>query len=343
MRRSVPFLAIPFLAAILLGAGAARAQDLDLSTGGPVEITAQDGIEWRQNDQQVVARGNARAVRGKVTVVADRLIAQYRRKQAPPGAAPAATGAATPASGPLDADAGGNEVYRLEAAGHVFIYSETDRAQADRAIYDMDQAVLVLTGGDLKLSSPGNVLTARDAVEYWSRKRMAVARGDAVVTTDDARRISADTIVAYTVDDAPPSGVPAATPPAKSAPAKSASANAAPSSEALAAGKLQRVEIFGNVQVRTATQLVRGERGVYVTDTGIALLVGNARLTQGRTQVNGAALEVNLQTGIYRLLSAPGARVRGLIMPNEASVAGEPSSRPAPAAAQPVQPGGKSR
>jgi lipopolysaccharide export system protein LptA len=58
-------------------AGPALGQSLDLSQGGPIEITATDGIEWRQQDQAVIARGDARATRGAVAVESDRLIARY--------------------------------------------------------------------------------------------------------------------------------------------------------------------------------------------------------------------------------------------------------------------------
>ena len=40
----------------------------------------------------------------------------------------------------------GNEIYRLEADGHVHIFTPTDQAEGDHAIYDIDQAVLVMTG-----------------------------------------------------------------------------------------------------------------------------------------------------------------------------------------------------
>ena len=72
-------------AAALLLAAPAAAQGLDLSRGGPISVLADDGIEWRQTEKQVVARGNARATREGVTVTADRLTAWYRPK---PGAAP---------------------------------------------------------------------------------------------------------------------------------------------------------------------------------------------------------------------------------------------------------------
>ena len=306
------------LLAALVAPAPVLAQALDLSKGGPVEVTASDGMEWRQNEQVVVARGNARAVRGDVTVTADRLTAHYRRKAAPAGAAPAPAASATPPAtipAPGAADTGNNEIYRLEAEGNVHIFTATDLAVGDRAIYDIDQAVLLLTGGALKITTPQQVIVARDSMEYWSQKHMAVGRGLASVTTTDGRRLSADTLVGYTTPAAPVATTPA---PAKSPPK--------PGSDPLAAsGKLQRVEGFGNVEVRTATETFRGQRGVYVADTSIARLAGNVRVTRGASQLNGDEAIVNMATGIYSLKNAPSSRVQGLVVPNDAAGPGAPT------------------
>ena len=144
------------LALALLAAGApAASQGIDLSRGGPVDVTANDGIEWRQADQVVIARGDARAVRAGSTVDADRLMARYRPARnraaaaAPPSAAPGGTGAA-----PEAALGGSSEIWRLEAEGNVRISTATDTARGDRAVYDIDQAVLVLSGRALSLPAP---------------------------------------------------------------------------------------------------------------------------------------------------------------------------------------------
>jgi len=302
------------LALLLLGpAASARAQAIDMSHGGPVEVTASDGMEWRQNEQVVIARGSARAVRGDVTVTADRLIAHYRKKA---GVAAATPAAATP--GPAGADTGSNEIYRLEAEGNVHIFTATDLAVADRAIYDIDQSVLLLTGSALKITTPQQVMTARDAMEYWSAKHMAVGRGLATVTTSDGRRVAADTLVAYT------------TPPDQQPGPKLAAAPAKPGADPLtASGKLERVEGFGNVEVRTATEIIRANRGVYVPDTGIARLAGNVHLTRGQNQLNGDEAVVNMHTGISTLSKNPGGRIQGLVVPNDATGAA-PSAKPKP-------------
>ncbi len=325
--------------ALLLLASRPLAQGIDLSHGGPIDITAQNGIEWLQNQHEVIALGDARAVRQNVTVTADRLIAYYRKKAgnaAQPAAAPATPPAATPAAASTgasgiagDEDTSGNEIYRVEAEGHVQIFTATDHAQGDRAIYDLDQAVLVMTGHDLRLTTPNDVLTARDDLEYWSQKHMAVARGDAVVVTKDARRIAADVLVAYTTPNPPPG-----TQPATQAATKTGTPVAADDPLA-ASGKLEKVEAFGHVSVRTPTDIATGDRGIYVPDTGIALLEGNVRITRGQNQLAGARAAVNLKTGVSRLLAAGTDRVQGLIVPNDATSQSLSTSSPAQAGRKP--------
>lgn len=322
--------------------GHAQAQQLDLSHGGPIDITSTDGIEWRQAEQQVIARGNARAVRGNVTVSADRLIAWYRKKgsteTAGKGAADkAASDGPHPPQGQLQrsarqtgsnqaagatgggisglaADPSGEEteIYRLQAEGNVLIFTQTDRAQGDRAIYDLDHTVLVLTGRSLKLTTPNNVLSARDDLEYWPQKHMAVARGQAVVVTNDAKRVAADTLVAYT-QDAP---VPAAATGVSGGVTRAAQSSDDP---LVSSGKLDRVEAFDHVSVRTTTDTVTADRGVYVPNTGMARLAGNVQITRGQNQLNGAEADVNMKTGIARLIANSAGRVHGLVMPNDQS------------------------
>lgn len=307
--------------AIALLAWPVAAQNIDMSQGGPVDITSTDGIEWRQEQRVVIARGNARAVRDGVTVTAARLLARYRPQGAnQAGAAPQQPNVAGGAEATLS---GGNEIFRLEAEQNVRIATATDTATGDRAVYDIDQAVLVLTGRELTLTTPNQRIVARDSLEYWSQRRMAVARGNAVLTTTDCRYVGADTLVSYLTAEGTPapvrSNVPGAAPPPPGS------------------GRIDRVEMFGHVEIRTATEVVRGDRGVYSAETGLARLLGNVRITRGDNQVNGTEALVNLNTGISRLVNAPGARVQGLIVPQQAQQAA-PAPAPNPTS-PPCQPG----
>ncbi len=285
------FLAAVIAAALGMTAPAAQAQGIDMTRGGAVDITADNGIEWRRDEQIVIAQGNARATRGGVTVTADRLIARYRPRR---GAA-----AAQRSSGGDTGLGGANEIYRLEARGHVVITTATDRATGEQATYDMDQAVLVMTGSNLSITSKEQTLTARDSLEYWSQRHMAVARGDAVARDTENRVIRADVLVGYFKPDN-----------AAQTPAARTPANARPGGNT----RVDRIEAFGNVEVRTATEVLRGDRGVYSPDQGIARVAGNVRITRGQDQLNGSLAETNLNTGVSRLLAAPGDRVEGVII-----------------------------
>src|SRR5215469_14023594 len=101
-----------FGAALTLLAMAAAAQS-PLMNGTdskqPLEVQADSGIEWRQNEQLYIARGNAVAKRGPAEVHADTLIAHYRPIK--PGSQPVGDSANT---------LGGNtEIYRVDAEGNV--------------------------------------------------------------------------------------------------------------------------------------------------------------------------------------------------------------------------------
>ncbi|MFT8676483.1 MAG: hypothetical protein ABF791_11535, partial [Acetobacter sp.] len=103
--------AVPLAVALCLAPQAARAQAIDLSHGGQITVTAKGGFDWDQNQKKVTAYDQAQAVRGDVTVTADKLIAYYRKK-AP---APATPGTANTA--PTDTGAGNAAGKSAGAAG----------------------------------------------------------------------------------------------------------------------------------------------------------------------------------------------------------------------------------
>jgi lipopolysaccharide export system protein LptA len=309
-------LSLAGLPASALAQGTATPAPAMAGANGPIQITAKQGIEWRQKDQEVIATGSAQAVRGDVTVDADQLIAHYRKKSGSTAAAPgsATTTATTPA--PADPESvlnnGNAQIYEIEAIGNVHIFTPTENAYGDHAVYNMDSAVLVLTGQHIKLTTPHDVITAKDSVEYYSVKRQAIARGDAVILADDGRSVAADVLIGYL---APPPG---------SAPAAMASVTpgapgAAPQPDMLGqAGKLQKVDAIGHVLIRTPNQTATGNSGVYLPDKGVARLGGNVHIISGPNVLNGADALVNMKTGIATLLAAPGGQVAGSITPNSA-------------------------
>jgi lipopolysaccharide export system protein LptA len=285
------------LLAVLPATLLAQALDLGRSgSGAPIEITASNGIEWDRDAQRYIATGDAAARQGDTTVRGDRLVAWYR---------PAATG--------------GTEIFRYEAVGNVRFTTPTQTVEGDRGVYDVTSEVVVVTGKALRLTTPTDTLTARDALEYWAAREIAVARGNAMVVSAD-RRMSADVMTAHFTQVQPAAARPAAPPARNARPAQRAATAPAP-----APGgdqRLSRIEAFGNVHVSTPTEIARGDRGIYNMLTGIAQLAGNVKLTRGDNQMAGDFAEVNTNTGISRLLARPAdggdGRVRGLLVPQQA-------------------------
>ena len=154
-----------------------------------------------------------------------------------------------------------------------------------------------MTGRDLKLTTPNDVLTARDSLEYWSQKHMAVARGDAVVVTNDGRRVAADTLVAYTTRRRRP-------PPARRRSPRPTPAAASRRSARRRPASCRRSRHSATSSIRTATDTVtRRPRASMCPTPASPGWSATCASRAGRTSSNGAEAEVNMKTGIARLLS----------------------------------------
>ena len=236
----------------------------------PLQVDADDGIEWQQDQQIFIARGNAVATRGDVEVRADTLRAYYRKKPD-----------------------GSSEVWRLDAEGRVVITAPSEKAYAEKGVYDIDNGILVLTGRAVRFVTPQDEISANRQLEFWEKKGMAVARGNAVASRE-GRKLRADTLTAHVKSD-----------------------NAGKS-------RVWRVEAYDNVVVLTDTETVTSSRAIYNVDNGLATMTGAVKITRGDNQMNGCTAEVNMRSGISMLKACPTAgpggestpgRVRGLIMP----------------------------
>jgi lipopolysaccharide export system protein LptA len=307
----------------LAGSPSAAAQGLSLSgvsEDRPIEVSADHGIEWQQDAQVYIARGNAMAKRGTTEVHADTLTAHYRP-------AKGAGGKGTGDKGTGDKETGGEtEIYRLDADGHVTIKGERQTVVGDQAVYDVDQQIGIVTGKVLKMTTATDVVTARDSLEWYDQKQIAVARGDAVAIRD-VKVMRADVLTAHMTKDKPP---PAAGKPDKAVPvappAKPRNA-AMPLGDADESSKISRVDAQGHVLVSTETDVGRGDYGVYNADSGIATLLGNVTVTRGPNTIRGEYAVMDLNNNISRMMAAPSTpgaaptRVEGLFVRQDQAAA----------------------
>ncbi len=312
----------------LTGSQRAEAQGLSLgsvSEDRPIEVSADHGIEWQQDAQVYIARGNAMAKRGATEVHADTLTAHYRPIKGTAGKGIGDKGTGDKGTG--DKEAGGEtEIYRLDADGHVTIKGERQTVVGDQAVYDVDQQIGIVTGKALKMTTATDVVTARDSLEWYDQKQIAVARGDAVAVRDE-KVIRADVLTAHMTKDKPP---PAAAKPDKAVPA---AAPVKPRNAAMPLGatdessRISRVDAQGHVLVSTQTDVGRGDYGVYNADSGIATLLGNVTVTRGPNTIRGEYAVMDLNNNISRMMAAPATpggaapRVEGLFVRQDQAVA----------------------
>lgn len=175
--RRITVAAVGLWAAFVAVPGTVLAQGLDLGRGGggPIEVLADDGIEWQQPKKQFIARGNAQAIRGGVTVRAPVLVAHYR-----------------------DTDGSATDIEVLEATGGVTISSATEQATGRRAVYTVATSMLVLygDGAPVSLVTRTETVVAKDRIEYDTKAQKAVAYGGASVKKAD-KTLTAETLIAY--------------------------------------------------------------------------------------------------------------------------------------------------
>lgn len=81
------------------------------------------------------------------------------------------------------------------------------------------------------------------------------------------------------------------------------------------------IEANGNVFLSSPTEIAQGEKGVYDIDAGTIVLTGSVVLIRGDNVIRGDRLEMNLATGVSRVLSggleAGGdGRVKALFVPS---------------------------
>jgi lipopolysaccharide export system protein LptA len=258
---------------------------------GTLEVTSDRDLEWLQQDHAYVARGNAVAKRGTVTLMGDTLIAYYR-----PIAGAAAKPKPAASTSQTGFDSGTTEIWRVVAEGNVHIISEDKDAWGDRAEYDKDKSVVVLTGKALKATTLEDTVTARDSLEYWQDKDMAVARGNAKVVKVNGNTLEGDVIGGHFVKDA--HGTTA----------------------------LKTIESRGNVVVTTTSDVVHGDEGVYDLDTKRSVLFGNVRATHAASTIEGESAEVNMDTGISQVFPGLGQRVHGLFVRESTNPQGQPTT-----------------
>ena len=174
----------------------------------------------------------------------------------------------------------------MESIGHVVISSPEMEARGDRAVYNVDTGMIVMTGQNVQLDTEKYRIYAAGNLEYHEFENYAVATGGAKAVSGD-REITANTLYAYF----------------------------APGGDAGSGDlKVERLVADGNMVIVTATEIVQADQGTYFPQTEIANAEGNVQITRGDSHLVGESAQVDMVTGVSQITSRNG-RVLGLFTP----------------------------
>ncbi len=285
----------------------------------PLEITAEQTLEWHRNQKQYIARGKAEAKQGLTQINAETLTADYHET----------------AKSNFD-------IYRMTALENVVITSQGNQAFGDKAVYEVGSGIATMTGKALKMTAPGQTISARDKFEYDVNAGRLSAYGEVLITRGNDK-IQADKASAFFAQDGSPESKQENK--QDNTGAATATTTSTTASSPMGGRKLERFEGEGHVVVTTPTEILKGDRGVYHADTNVAEVTGNVKIIRGPNVLEGSRAEINLTTNVSKMFgnttgtapaTTPGGkgRVKGVFYPGSskegAAAKPAPSSNSAP-------------
>ncbi len=187
-----------------------------------------------------------------------------------------------------DGKRGEPEIYELRATGDVRIQAGQDAATAQEAVYNMDKQYFKLSGDVVTLTTAEQKVTANRTIEYWAEKRLAIATGRASVYRD-AYRLTADTLNVTLAENS--------------------------DTKAL---EVRYVEANNNVVIKSEREEIRGNKATYDMAKQLAMVTGDVALIRDANKLVGTKAEINIATGVSRLVNTASSdgRVKGVFRIN---------------------------
>ena len=226
------------------------------NNNAPIEIFADDGIEWHKNKSKYVALGNAKALSGTLSVESDKIEAFYEEN-----------------------DSSNMNITEVRAKKNVVVQDKKMKITGgEYAEYKILKDYFLINGKNIILTSEKNILKSNKKLEYWRSKNIAIATGKAEAKKDNDFVVLADKLVWYLQERNQKTTV-------------------------------KKLLGFNNVSIKTNNEVAFSDKAIYNNDTEICKLFGNVKLQRGESFLIGEYAEVDLRSGISKLLPAPGTKL----------------------------------
>lgn len=140
----------------------------------PLQIEADDILEWDQTAGTYIARGAAIVRQGATEIKAEELVASYD---------PASTN---------------RRIQKIVATGDVSYVADGSTATGTKLIYNIGDSTYVIEGKNARVSSVSGTMSANEDINYDASdptNKIIIARGAALYVDAEQRRIAGDKIV----------------------------------------------------------------------------------------------------------------------------------------------------
>ena len=222
----------------------------------PIEIFAEGGIEWDKNKKIYTAKKNAEAKKGELIINADILEAHYDEKKE-----------------------NNNEIKFLKAIGNVRINDgKTFITGGRNALYDIKKEHFIILGNNVKMTSQNDILSANIKLEFWQKKEIAIATGNAEALRKKKYQINAEKLVTHLLTNEE------------------------------GESDVKKIIAYNKVIIKTNNEIAYSDKALYNKTSEICKLFGNVKLKKDDNFLTGEYAEMNLNDGISRLLPYPGKK-----------------------------------
>ncbi|MGC6485270.1 MAG: LptA/OstA family protein [Candidatus Puniceispirillales bacterium] len=140
----------------------------------PLVVEADESLQWRRDDRQYIATGNAVATQGNTVLEADTITADYTEN-------------AADSSDDIN-------ISRIVGEGGAKLTEPDYQAVAGTIEYSLETNVARLRGGDLTITADDGTVTATETIVYNRGERLVVATGTAQIALSNGQRINGDRI-----------------------------------------------------------------------------------------------------------------------------------------------------
>lgn len=157
---------------LVAGFSGAQAQEINL--------VADERVEWHQNEQKMVAVGNAIASKKDMSIRADTITALYDNAKDKPEQAKSKS-----------------QIKAVHAIGGVVMKTASANGLGDTMDYDVLADSMILKGKPATIKTDTETITATESITYYPSKQQAIALGDVVAVDAQKNKIYSDRMVSF--------------------------------------------------------------------------------------------------------------------------------------------------